>query len=430
MDVDVPHRRARVAAGRAIPGHVARLAVVLGVALAGPVAIAAEPTPDPSPTGPPPIPAPATVGPPAAAPFDGVVGGEDLGRIGEPVVSAGAPPLPEVDAFAWLIADVDTGDVLAAFSPHEPRPPASTIKLLTAITAAPRLDVDDTYVADTAPESIIGSRAGIVAEGRYTVDDLMHGLLLPSGNDAAYALGELLGGQEETLDLMNETARALGAFDTHAASPHGLDTPGQVSSAYDLALIGRAALAEADIAVTAQAPAYDFPGRRDGETFQIQNQNRLLGSYDGAIGLKTGYTTQAGHTFVGAAERDGRRLIATILAAEGRAEDSAATLFDWAFAATGEDDIDPVGHLVTPDDVEQAETDDGVADDIDDTGHGAAGGAADGAAGKAVHTITDGATNRPLLMWGAVAALAAGGVGAMTLKRRRRPAGRYAAGRR
>lgn len=429
MDVDAPRRRARIAIPRAITGAVAVAGLVSGVVVAGHTAYATGPTPDPSPTGPAPIPAPTTVEPPAESPFDGIVGGDDLGRIGEPVVSQAAPALPEVDAFAWLVADLDTGEVLAAFSPHERRPPASTIKILTAITVAPRIDADAEYVADTAPELIEGSRAGIVADGTYTKDDLLHGLLLPSGNDAAYALGELAGGQDETLALMNETARTLGAFDTHAATPHGLDTPGQLSSAYDLALIGRAALANDDVATIAQTPTYQFPGL-DGETFQIQNQNRLLGSYDGAFGLKTGYTTQAGHTFVGAAERDGRRLITTVLAADGRAEDSAATLLDWAFAATASGGVEPVGHLVTPDEVEQALT----ADDTDDTTDGDAGGAGGGADGGSaadiVDAITDETAGRPIMLWTVVASVAVALTVAILVKRRRRPAGRYAAGRR
>jgi D-alanyl-D-alanine carboxypeptidase (penicillin-binding protein 5/6) len=164
-------------------------------------------------------------------------------------------------------------------------------------------------------------------------------------------LAELVGGLPACIELMNAEAARLGAFDTHAVTPHGLDEPGQVSSAYDLALFGRAVLADADLAEIAQTRAYDFPGV-DGQTFQIQNQNRLLDSYDGAIGLKTGYTTEAGHTLVAAAERDDTRLVVTVLGTDGRAEPVAAALLDWGFAAAGT--AEPVGVLVTPEDVAAA----------------------------------------------------------------------------
>ncbi|WP_169738821.1 D-alanyl-D-alanine carboxypeptidase family protein [Jiangella gansuensis] len=293
------------------------------------------------------MPSPTVLGPPEDAPVDEVVGGKELGTIGVPLVGPSAPPLPAVDAQAWLVADAETGDVLAAFSPHERRPPASTIKLLTALAVGDSLEPDETYVATETDASVEGSRVGLVTAQTYTVGDLLHGLMLASGNDAAHAIAAAAGGQTYTVDLMNDEASRLGAFDTNAVTPHGLDSPGQLSSAYDLALIGRQALSDDTIAKLATTPAYDFPGT-DGATFQIQNQNRLLGSYDGAIGLKTGFTTLAGHTFVGAAERGDRTLIATVLGAEGRAEDAAAALFDWAFAAP---DLEPVGHLVAPEDI-------------------------------------------------------------------------------
>lgn len=429
MDVDASRRHARAVLARALLGVVA-VGAALGVLTA--TALAATTTPDPSPTGPSPIPAPTTVEPPAESPFDGIAGGDELGRVGEPLVAPLSAPLPAVDGFAWVVADADSGDVLAAFSPHERRPPASTIKLLTALTTFPLLDPDDTYVADSGPESVEGSRAGIVAEETYTVDDLMHGLILPSGNDAAYALGELAGGQDTAISLMNETARSLGAFDTDARSPHGLDTPGQLSSAYDLALIGRAALNDDTIATIARTPAYEFPGR-DGDNFQIQNQNRLLDSYDGALGLKTGYTTQADHTFVGAAERNDRRLIVTILAADGRAEDSAAVLLDWAFGVIAAGEVEPVGHLVTPDEVEAAVAGEGEGDEDTDQGadgsDGSGGDAGGDGGGGGVADVTDRA-NRPILIWTVVAAVAIGGLTMLIVKRRRRPAGRYASGRR
>src|SRR5690606_36922379 len=124
---------------------------------------------------------------------------------------------------------------------HERRPPASTIKLLTAVATASLLQVADTYVATDTDVAMEGSRVGLLSGQRYTVEQLLHGLLLGSGNDAAHAIAEAAGGQAATVDRMNAEAASLGAFDTHAVTPHGLDDPEQLSSAYDLALIGRRA---------------------------------------------------------------------------------------------------------------------------------------------------------------------------------------------
>ena len=329
-------------------GHGRRVWVLPAVALAflgSNVTSADDPTPPPSDA---PTQAPTVLDVPPDSPVERIVGGEALATVGTPVVDDAVPRLPAVDARSWVIADVDSGDVLAALNPHQQRAPASTIKLLTVVATSSELDPDDSYVVTDADAAVEGSRVGLMPDQTYSISQLLHGLLLASGNDAAHAIAEAAGGQRSTVEKMNAEAQRLGAFDTHAETPHGLDAPGQLSSAYDLALIGRAALHDDDIAQLAATRTYDFPGQ-GGETFQIQNQNRLLDAYPGAIGLKTGYTTRAAHTFVGAAERDGRTLIAVVLVAEGRAEPGAAALFDWAFAAA---DAEAVGHLVTADEVE------------------------------------------------------------------------------
>lgn len=361
-----------------------------------------------------------TLPPPPGAPFEQPVGGEQLGVVGIPVVDPEAAPPPAVDAITWLVADVDSGDVLAAKGAHEQRPPASTIKLLTALAAGPVLETDEMYQASDADAAIEGSRVGLAPGQTYSVDDILHGLMLASGNDAAHALGELAGGQDELVQMMNDTAARLGAFDTHAVTPHGLDSPGQLSSAYDLALIGRSALADERIAELAKTPSYDFPGL-NGQVFQIQNQNRLLDSYDGAIGLKTGFTTQADHTLVAAAVRDDRRLIAVVLGADGRGEPAAAALLDWGFAQAGS--VEAVGHLVTAEEVAAA----------------AEGAADDGVLGDPIDEYeralsTPGATsgNVPDVVWlSLVVAVLAGGIGLGWRRRPRRSgragrAGRYA----
>ncbi|HMG30810.1 MAG TPA: D-alanyl-D-alanine carboxypeptidase family protein [Jiangellaceae bacterium] len=292
-----------------------------------------------------------TIAPPPDSPFADAVGGSALATTGAPVVSDAAPPLPVVNAPAWLVADLDTMSVLAALDAHAPLPPASTIKLLTALAVLPSVDAGEAYTATEHDAQTDGSRVGLVPGQPYSVADLEHALLLASGNDAAHALAMIVGGDAQAAALMNDEAARLGAFDTNATTPHGLDAPGQVSSAYDLALIARAVLADERLAALVRTSTYDFPGM-DGATFQIQNHNRLLGSYDGAIGLKSGYTSIAGHTLVAAAERDGSRLVAVVLGAEQRAEPLAEALLDWGFAARAQ--TEPVGTLVTPEEVAAA----------------------------------------------------------------------------
>jgi D-alanyl-D-alanine carboxypeptidase (penicillin-binding protein 5/6) len=311
----------------------------------------ARPTVDPSA----PTPTAPYVGQPplGSAPDGSTVGGDDLDTR-DVVVPEDAPALPDgIAASGWLVADAGTGDVLAARDPHGRYYPASTLKTLTLLTLVPVLDPAQVVEGTTEDESVEGSRVGLVQGGRYTVSFLYEALILQSGNDAANALARAAGGLEDTLEAMNRTAEELGAFDTVAGTPSGLDVAGQSSSPYDLALIFRALLDDPVAAAvlttqTAQVPAVE--GRSEG--YQIQNQNPLLGAYEGNLGGKTGFTDAARHTFVTAAERDGRRLVVSVMNTESqplRAAEQAALLLDWGFALP--DDVEPVGRLVDPGEV-------------------------------------------------------------------------------
>lgn len=286
-----------------------------------------------------------------ANPFSEPVGGAALGRPGVVVDPKAAKPPPDVDVKSYLVADLDTGEVLAAKNAHERLYPASTLKTLTAITLIPRLDKRALYTAVREDADQIGSRVGIEAGSVYTIDQLFHGLFLSSGNDAAQALANASGGTEVAVRLMNEEAARLGAFDTHAVNTSGLDEPGQLSSAYDLALFARAGMANPDFRRYATTPRYDFPGRK-GTTYQIQNGNDLLSEYPGAIGVKNGYTTKARNTLIGAAERDGRRLVAVVMKTDAPSWKKVAKLLDWGFEVGAE--LAPVGTLVTAEDVARA----------------------------------------------------------------------------
>ena len=276
----------------------------------------------------------------ASATGDQTVGGERLATTGVVVDATGANPLPKVSGDAWVLADLGTGEVLAAKDPHGRYRPASIIKVLTALTVLPQVSPDDVYTAQWEDANAEGSRVGLVPDATYTVHNLVEALFLVSGNDAATALANAAGGVQTTVAAMNRTARDLGALDTTARNPSGLDAPGQLTSAYDMAVIARAALAREDIRAYATTVKSQFPGKmpRAGKarkSYEIYTQDRLLLNYRGAIGLKTGWTTKARGTFIGAATRNGRTLVATVLHSEGDAWRDSAALLTWGFRSAG-----------------------------------------------------------------------------------------------
>jgi D-alanyl-D-alanine carboxypeptidase (penicillin-binding protein 5/6) len=236
--------------------------------------------------------------------------------------------------------------VLAAKAPHAKLRPASTLKTLTALVLLPRLNKQDVVVGSDRDAGIIGSKVGVYPGLRYSVDLLFQGMFLASGNDAVHALAEHdQGGIPATVDRMNKTAAELGALDTHVTDPTGLDADGQVSSAYDLALFARAGLARPDFAKYAATKYTNFPLAKSG-TYQVANQNKLLFNYDGALGIKTGYTTLARNTFIGAARRDGHTLVVTLMNSPHGITEDATKLLDWSFRNYSA--LSPVGTLVKP----------------------------------------------------------------------------------
>ena len=235
--------------------------------------------------------------------------------------------------------------MLGACGPHEYGTPASVQKLLLAAdrAAAARPEPGGQgHRRRTWTSSRAARRWGWSRGGQYPVETLWLGLLLNSGNDAANTLARLGGGgvAPQGVAAMNAEARRLGAFQTHAVTPSGLDGPGQFTSAYDLALIARACFARADFRRYAIDPdgADAGPAAVGAKGFQIQNDNQLITEYPGALGGKTGFTDLARHTYVGAAERDGRRLVVTLLGAEAhplRGWQQGAALLDWGSRSRG-----------------------------------------------------------------------------------------------
>lgn len=253
----------------------------------------------------------------------------------------------KVLATSWLVADVDTGDVIAMKDPHGRYRPASIIKVLLALVVIDELPFDKEVTVSEESAGQEGSAVGLGPNGKYTVDDLMHGLLMVSGNDAAHALAQELGGDEETLRKVNEKAKELGMTDTRAASYSGLDAPGMSTSAWDMGIAYTKAYQNPTFSEIVKTEMYPFPGYTgpDGEElpgFDVYNDNKLYLNDPDGIGGKTGYTDDAKHTFVGALERDGRRLMAIVLDTtidKGRAWEQSQDLIHEGYKFTSDDAV-------------------------------------------------------------------------------------------
>lgn len=312
------------------PGH----ACTVPVAPPPPVDASERPRPGDPPPGPLPVP-------------DQPVGGPRMGECGL-VLARGAPPPPPGETTAsWILADLNTGAVLAARDPHARERPASLLKVLTSLVALRRLDLDTVVEGTREDANMDGSRVGVSPGGRYTVRQLLTGLIMNSGNDAANALARQLGGVPATLRAMSDTAAELGALDTRPASPSGLDAAGMATSAYDLAVVYRVVMRDPTFAEISRTRLFDWPGAGDHPGFKISNDNHLLASYPGEIGGKTGFTDDARHTLIAAAERNGRRLVAVLMRGEQHPvtmDTQAARLLDYGFALPA--DTPPVGTLV------------------------------------------------------------------------------------
>ncbi|MFF1679423.1 D-alanyl-D-alanine carboxypeptidase family protein [Streptomyces sp. NPDC058256] len=342
----------------------------------------------------------------AAAPASAAttIGGERLARTGVQV--SGASGLPRgLTARSWLVADHDSGEVLASYNAHRRLAPASTLKMLFADTVLEKFERTEKHTvtaADLAGIPSGSSLVGIQAGTTYTVEELWLGVFLRSGNDAVHVLSHMNGGLEETVAQMQARAEDLQALDTKVVSPDGFDHEGQLSSAYDLTLFARHGLADTDFRAYCSTKTADFPAGGK-KTFQIQNTDRLLtgaygvAAYDGLIGVKNGYTSNAGNTFTGAATRDGRTLLVTVLHPEsggsGVYEETAA-LLDWGFGKGA--GAKSVGTLVEP-------LSEGGGASVTPTRKGAAGASASSKAEQSSWGMAGGAGGAVVLLAGALA---------------------------
>ncbi len=240
---------------------------------------------------------------------------------------AAAQPVPDGPAKAFLVADLDTGRVLASRDAYGTYAPASTIKVLLAMTVLDHLRPDNWARANESHTKVECSCVGLEPGQAYTAGQLLAAILMVSGNDAANMLADMLGGRPVAVAAMNRKAALVGARSTKASSPSGLDGPGweSVTTPHDLAVIMRAALKYPLIAQIMRSRSAPFPGRT------LQNQNELLTRYPGDLAGKTGFTNLARKTYVGAAQRGDRRLVVVQMYGSGDLYGQAISLLDYGF---------------------------------------------------------------------------------------------------
>jgi D-alanyl-D-alanine carboxypeptidase len=304
-----------------VPKRLASASLALAVAITG--FLAADGRPEPSRSG-----------PGTSAPLP-VSTSAPLAQGAAPVT----PAIPVVRAPSAILVDLATDRVLFAKDPRRRLPIASLTKIMTGLLVVEReRDLSATVVVSLRAARTDPIDIGLVPNERTTVRALLYGLLLWSGNDAAVALAEHVGGSVPGfLHLMNAKAKKLGLADTYFASTNGLNDHG-FSTAADLAALTRAALREATFAQVVATARRTIVGPKAQAVHRLHNLNAMLTTYPGSIGVKTGYTSAAGNCVVEAARRDGRTLIAVVLGDSPSthwrdAYGDARTLLDYGFAS-------------------------------------------------------------------------------------------------
>lgn len=242
-----------------------------------------------------------------------------------------------VSAEAAVLMHADSGRVLYEKNADEHMLIASTTKIMTAIVVLEHCKLDDLVEVDSRSAGIEGSSMYLKAGESYTVEDMLYGLMLVSGNDAASALAlHVADNMEDFAELMNEKAQELGMTESSFKNAHGLDEEGHYSTARDMAKLAAYCMENEDFARIAGTVSHTV-----GEQTLV-NHNRLLREYDGCLGLKTGYTMAAGRTLVTCAERDGARYVCVTLDDPDDWDDH-KSLYDWAFANYSFAEVIPAG---------------------------------------------------------------------------------------
>jgi D-alanyl-D-alanine carboxypeptidase (penicillin-binding protein 5/6) len=242
--------------------------------------------------------------------------------------SANYASAPKIGANAAIVMDAKSGRVLFEKNAYSRRPMASTTKIMTAIVALEKGNLDDTVVISKRAAGIGGSTINLKTGQKIRLRELLYGLMLNSGNDAAIAIAEHIGGTVENFaGMMNKKAMEIGVLDTSFKSPHGLDMDGHYTTAYDLAVITSYALKNPIFAEIVKTK-YASIGYAS-----LSNTNEMLSIYPGADGVKTGYTGKAGRCLVTSATRDGWQIISVVLGCATRyvRAESSKVILDYAF---------------------------------------------------------------------------------------------------
>lgn len=255
-------------------------------------------------------------------------------------VLAEEPEAPEVSGKSVILVEAQSGRILFAKNEKEKLPMASTTKIMTALMAAESGKLDQEIVVTKEMLQVEGTSMGLLPGDKVTIEGLIHGMLLQSGNDAANVTALTLAeSKEKFADMMNHKAQELGMENTHFVTPSGLDAEGHYSTAEDMSKLARAALenpvfAQVCAKTTARVEYGNPPYMRT-----MTNHNKLLKMYEGTIGVKTGFTKKSGRCLVSAAERDGVTLVAVTL----NDPDDWSThqsLFDYGFQILSRTELD------------------------------------------------------------------------------------------
>jgi len=249
--------------------------------------------------------------------------------IASPVRAPAPVEPPTLTAEAWIVVDVGSGVTVFEQNADEERAMASVTKLMTALVVRDHVDLDERVRVSEAAVDVGESEIGLVAGEVWSVRDLLAALLIRSGNDAAYALAEYVGGDIDGFaELMNEKAAELGLEHSHFMNPHGLDEDGHYTSARDLATIAKEVLSDDVLSQLVRTGIIRFKPAPDGTSRVASNTNRLLNTYPGVIGLKTGYTSTAGRVLVTGFEEENQTFIVVVMGSEDHFGDTAAILDD------------------------------------------------------------------------------------------------------
>lgn len=244
-----------------------------------------------------------------------------------------------ISAGQAILINGNTGDVLYEKSAEEKAYPASTTKIMTALIVLETLDKYDSPIEQivTVPanaEGVEGSSIYLKKNERISIEDLLYGLMLVSGNDAAVALAEIIGGsQERFVEMMNDKAAELGCENSHFTNPNGLFDENHYTTAKDMAIIAKAAMANPKFREIVSAQSWDATSRQR-DYVHFANKNKTVHQYEGGNGVKIGYTENSGRTLVASAERGGESMICVVMSAPDWFND-AYKLMDYGFGGEG-----------------------------------------------------------------------------------------------